>query len=72
MRIAPKLRSLVVPAVLVISPYLLLDLSISRYGALLIPLGSVLLIHVAFGKPSKVIIASAATDEKHTNKKTEF
>jgi hypothetical protein len=50
LRLVPKLRSLAVPAILVISPYLLLDLSISRYGALIIPLGGVLLVEFIFGK----------------------
>ena len=45
-RIFPILRPIVIPAFAVMSPYLLLDASISRYGALVIPLGCILLFHL--------------------------
>jgi hypothetical protein len=43
-RFANKLRVLTIPTFLVLTPYLLLDASISRYGALVIPLGCFLLV----------------------------
>jgi 4-amino-4-deoxy-L-arabinose transferase-like glycosyltransferase len=43
LRFAKHLRQLMVPGLLALTPYLLLDASISRYGAFLIPLGCVLL-----------------------------
>jgi hypothetical protein len=46
LRLLPRLRPLILPTLAVLSPYLLLDLSISRYGALIIPLGSVLLVEL--------------------------
>ena len=45
-RFIPKLRFAILPAFIVLSPYLLLDASISRYGALILPLGSVLLVEL--------------------------
>jgi 4-amino-4-deoxy-L-arabinose transferase-like glycosyltransferase len=42
LRFVPNLRPVVFPAFLVLSPYLFLDASISRYGALIIPLGCIL------------------------------
>jgi hypothetical protein len=55
-RFIPKLRLVVLPAFIVISPYLLLDAAISRYGALIIPLGSLLLVelvaHKSLAKPA--------------------
>ena len=45
-RFIPKLRFAILPAFVVLTPYLLLDASISRYGALVIPLGSVLLVEL--------------------------
>ena len=41
-RFVPNLRPVVLPAFLVLSPYVFLDASISRYGALIIPLGCIL------------------------------
>lgn len=63
-RFAPQLRPLVIPAFLVISPYIFIDASISRYGALLIPLGSVLLVELIF---SKMIIQAKAQPKTQTN-----
>jgi hypothetical protein len=42
LRFVPNLRPVILPAFLVLSPYLFLDASISRYGALIIPLGCIL------------------------------
>ena len=50
LRIVPSLRPLTSIAFIALLPYLLLDLSISRYGALIIPLGSVLLVEVFVGR----------------------
>ena len=70
LRLAPKLRPLVVPAILVLSPYLLLDLSISRYGALIIPLGSVLLVQLTFGKSIVFSPQGDSADQESKNTST--
>lgn len=51
-KFVPRLRTLVIPAFLVLSPYIYIDASISRYGALIIPLGSVLLVELIFMRPN--------------------
>jgi hypothetical protein len=48
--IRPNLRSIVLPAFLITLPYIVMDSSISRYGALVIPLGAVLLIELVSPK----------------------
>jgi hypothetical protein len=53
-RFAENLRPLLIPSFLVLTPYLLLDASISRYGALIIPLGCVLLIEL-FSSTQKLV-----------------
>ena len=45
-RFVPRIRPLILPAFIVLSPYLLLDASISRYGALILPLGALLLVEL--------------------------
>jgi hypothetical protein len=49
-RLRPDLRPAVIPAFLVTLPYIVMDSSISRYGALVIPLGSILLFHLLLAK----------------------
>jgi hypothetical protein len=48
----PRLRPIIYPAFIVTLPYILMDSSISRYGALIIPLGAVLLVHLVFPRIS--------------------
>lgn len=55
LKLGPNLRPIIFPAFLVTLPYILMDSSISRYGALVIPLGAVLLVQlisptILFGK----------------------
>jgi 4-amino-4-deoxy-L-arabinose transferase-like glycosyltransferase len=42
----PHLRPIIIPAFLVITPYLFYDASISRYGALIVPLGCLLAVEL--------------------------
>jgi len=50
LRFAPNLRPVIIPAFLVLSPYLFLDASISRYGALIVPLGCILAVELIYPK----------------------
>jgi hypothetical protein len=65
-RFAPMLRPAVLPAFVVLSPYLLLDASISRYGALIIPLGSVLLVELIAHKSFIKYQKSIGTEHQNT------
>jgi len=47
-----KLRPIILPAFIITLPYILMDSSISRYGALTIPLGAVLLVELLAPKTS--------------------
>jgi hypothetical protein len=40
------LRAIILPAFLVTLPYIVMDASISRYGALIVPLGAILLVEL--------------------------
>jgi hypothetical protein len=44
--VRPNLRPIVLPAFLITLPYIVMDSSISRYGALVIPLGALLLVEL--------------------------
>jgi hypothetical protein len=63
-RFAPMLRPAILPAFVVLSPYLLLDASISRYGALIIPLGSVLLVELFAHKSFETNLKLSTNDHK--------
>jgi len=53
-----KLRPLVLPAFIITLPYILMDASISRYGALIIPLGAVLLVELLAPRTSLIDLHS--------------
>ena len=53
-----RLRPLVLPAFIITLPYILMDASISRYGALIIPLGAVLLVELLAPRTSLIDLHS--------------
>jgi len=53
-RVAKKLRPIVLPAFVITLPYLVMDASISRYGALVVPLGAVLLVELLGSKTTLI------------------
>jgi hypothetical protein len=63
-RFRAVLRPLIFPAFLVLSPYLLLDASISRYGALIIPLGAVLLVELVAPRSTLIQDGETAPSQK--------
>jgi hypothetical protein len=67
--VAPRLRPLIFPAFLITLPYIVMDASISRYGALIIPLGAVFLFELGSQRlikpPSPIRVEYPSAADQH-------
>lgn len=65
--VSSKLRPLIFPAFLITLPYIVMDASISRYGALIIPLGAVLLLELGSSRLIGSISESRVSHSRETD-----
>jgi hypothetical protein len=68
-RLAKKLRPVIFPAFIITLPYIVMDASISRYGALLVPLGAVLLVELLAPKTSLLDLHSSKVADSESEVK---